>query len=675
MSRFGARVRLALAVGAVVCSGAVAAPASAQLPTTNDPRVGLSPGLTNAGVAQRGIELLANRPKPPGWDFPGQVPFFNSDMAFQGNYAFVGGWNGFQIFDISNPSAPVLKTAVVCPGGQGDVSVYGNLLFVSVEETRARKDCKLGTTESPTTSANRFRGVRIFDISNIEAPQHIGGVQTCRGSHTHTLVEGKDDPSSIYIYVSGTSGTIGQTDDITTCDAGPATNPNPSQWRIEVIKVPLSAPQNAAIVKEPRLFRNESTGAVNGLQNAPQTPQHPCASTTPPSCDASTNPATNGAVWQPVPDTNSCHDITVFESLDIAAGSCEGNGLLIDISDPANPRRIDAVADPLFAYWHGATFSNDGRYVIFTDEWGGGTNPRCRATDQLSWGGNAIYEIVNRKMVFRSYYKVPMAQTVTENCVSHIPSLVPVEGRHIFVQAWYQAGASMVDFTNAAQPKEIGYFDRGPIDANTLVFGGYWSTYWYNGTVYASDLSRGFDSLKLTPTSDLSAADLATTQNVLQSTRLNVQTQQPYLRTSTSEEGTVGGTVPATLGLSLGTPANFGAFIPGVERTYEASTEATVISTAGDALLSVSDPGPNPGRLVNGAFALPELLQARARNATNTGTAYNNVGSSLNLLQYSAPISNDKVSLQFSQRIKANDALRTGSYSKTLTFTLSTTNP
>ena len=361
-------------------------------------------------------------------------------MAFQGNYAFVGGWNGFQIFDISNPSAPVLRTAVVCPGGQGDVSVYGDLLFVSVEETRAKKNCADPGNPVNTTAANRFRGIRIFNISNINSPTIVKEVQTCRGSHTHTLVEGKDDPSSIYIYVSGTSGTVGQTDDITTCDAGPATNPNPSQWRIEVIKVPLASPAQAAVVNEPRLFKNEQTGAVNGLQNAPSTPQHPCASVTPPACDATTNPATNGAVWQPVPDTNSCHDITVFESQNIAAGACEGNGLLLDISDPANPRRIDAVADPLFAYWHGATFSNDGRYVIFTDEWGGGTNPRCRATDQLSWGGNAIYEIVNRKMVFRSYYKVPMAQTVTENCVSHIPSIVPVDGKHVFIQAWYQGG-------------------------------------------------------------------------------------------------------------------------------------------------------------------------------------------------------------------------------------------
>jgi len=677
MSGRTARIRLALAAGVVVCCGAAASAASAQLPSTTDPRVGLSAGFDNAGVAKRGIDLLANRPKPPGWGAPGEIAFFNSDVAFQGNYAFVGGWNGFQIFDISNPSAPVLKTAVVCPGGQGDVSVYGNLLFVSVEETRARKDCKLGTDADPLTSANRFRGVRIFDISNIEKPENKGGVLTCRGSHTHTLVEGKDDPNSVYIYVSGTSGTMTDSTDLTTCNGGGPETPNPSQWRIEVIKVPLSAPQNAAIVNEPRLFKNEQTGAVNGLQNAPQTPNHPCTATSPnaPGGGCQTDSTSPTGNWQPVPDTNSCHDITVFESQDIAAGACEGNGLLLDISDPANPRRIDAVADPLFAYWHGATFSNDGRYIVFTDEWGGGTNPRCRATDQLSWGADAIYEIVNRKMVFRSYYKMPAAQTVTENCVSHIPSIVPVEGRDIFIQAWYQGGASMVDFTNPAAPKEIGYYDRGPISATSLVFGGWWNTYWYNGTVYASELSRGFDSLKLTPTSDLTAAELATTENVVQSPRLNVQTQQPYLRTSTGEQGTVGGTVPATLALSLRGPVAFGAFTPGLPKTYEASTKADVTSTAGDALLSVSDSGPNPGHLVNGAFALPQPLQARARNAANTGTAYNNLGSALNLLQYSAPISNDEVDLQFSQRINANDALRTGSYAKTLTFTLSTTNP
>jgi hypothetical protein len=655
-----------------------AAAAPAQLPSTTDPRADLAPGLDNAGVASRGMSLLAHANKPAAHAAAATEPVFaiagaNSDMAFQGNYAFVGNFNGFTIYDISNPSAPVEKTVVVCPGGQGDLSVYGNLLFMSVEETRAKKDC---TLTPAATSATRFRGVRIFDISNIEAPVQVGGVQTCRGSHTHTLVEGKDDPNSVYIYVSGTSGTIGQTDDLTTCDGGPATNPNPSQWRIEVIKVPLASPAQAAIVNEPRLFRDEATGALNGLQNAPQTRDHPCTATSPNVAGGGCATPTANGNWQPTPDTNSCHDITVFEEVDLAAGSCEGNGILIDISDPANPVRIDAVADPNYAYWHGATFSNDGKKVVFTDEWGGGTNPRCRATDDLKWGGNSIYEIVNRKLVFRSYYKLPVAQKVTENCVSHIPSLIPVPGRDIMVQAWYQGGASVIDFTDASNPREIGYFDRGPINPDVQWLGGFWSTYYYNGAIYASEIRRGFDVFELTPTTDLSGREIGVANSVRWS-RLNVQDQGPFAVTPV--DGGVSGNVPATLTLTLGTPANFGALTPGVTRTYEASMTANVVSTAGDALLSVADPSSNhTGHLVNGSFFLPQPLQARARNAANTGTAYNNVGSSaspLNLLQYSAPISNDAVSLQFSQLVNANDALRTGTYSKTLTFTLSTTNP
>ena len=210
---------------------------------------------------------------------------------------------------------------------------------------------------------------------------------------------------------------------------------NPSQWRIEVIKVPLAAPATAAIVNEPRLFKNEATGALNGLQND--------------AADAAASVRRRQLVAEP--EHEHCHDITVYEELDLAAGACAGNGLLIDISDPANPKRIDAVADPLFSYWHGATFSNDGKAVVFTDEWGGGTAARCRATDQLSWGADAIYEIVNRKLVFRSYYKLPVAQTTTENCVSHVGNLIPIPGRNMLVQAWYQGGVSMVDFTDLDQ--------------------------------------------------------------------------------------------------------------------------------------------------------------------------------------------------------------------------------
>jgi hypothetical protein len=490
--------------------GLLAPAASAQLPTPDDPRVGLSAGLDNAGVAKQGLDLLAHRDKPPAFidpANPGNFGFLNSDLAFQGDHAFVGNFNGFNIYNVSNPAAPTLRTSVVCPGGQGDVSVYRNLLFMSVEENRAKIDCTLTPESTPET---RFRGVRIFDISNLDKPVQVGGVQTCRGSHTHTLVLDRHDRKNVYIYVQGTAGVRAATE-LAGCDtsADPAAE-DPSLWRIEVIKVPLAAPQDAAVVNTPRLFTDPATGAVNGLQNAPQTPQHP-----------------SGMDWGPTPITDACHDITVYPKSELAAGACEGNGLLIDISDPANPKRIDAVADPLYAYWHGATFSNDGKTVVFTDEWGGGTQPRCRATDQLSWGGNSIYDIVGRKLVFRSYYKIPPVQTDQENCVSHIPSLIPVPGRDIFVQAWYQGGASVVDFTDSSDPVEIGFYDRGPVSSTDLVLGGFWSTYWYNGETYGSELARGVDVFGLTATEQLSENEIAAAREV-QVPRLNVQNQEQY---------------------------------------------------------------------------------------------------------------------------------------------------
>ena len=323
-------------------------------------------------------------------------------------------------------------------------------------------------------------------------------MQTCRGSHTHTLLKSPSDNANLYVYVSGTGGVRSTTEMASCANAGRLGPEQLDFYRIEVIKVPLAAPQTAAVVNESRLFTDPVTGAMNGLQNAPPTPQHP-----------------SGMNWGADADHDACHDITTYPEIGLAAGACEGNGLLIDISDPANPKRIDAVADPNYAYWHGATFSNDGTKVVFTDEWGGGTAARCRATDQLSWGANAIFDIVDKKLVFRSYYKMPAAQTHQENCVAHLPSLVPVPGRDIMVQAWYQGGASIFDFTDSAHPKEIGYYDRGPISATALVLGGLWSTYYYNGAVYGSEIARGFDAWKLVPNAELSKDEITAASEVV----------------------------------------------------------------------------------------------------------------------------------------------------------------
>lgn len=495
----------AIAAGMILLG---AMPGAARAADAADPRIGLGAGWMDAQSAASGLELLSHQDRPEGFfqpSNPGNLSYANSDMAFSGNYAFVGNFAGFNIYDISTPANPVLTTSVICPGGQGDLSVYGNLLFMSVEETRGRIDC--GTQgASGSVNPERFRGVRIFDISDIRRPVQVAAVQTCRGSHTHTLVTSKNDPDNLYVYVSGTAS-IRSGAELAGCANTPATDPNTAQWRIDVIKVPLAAPQDAAVVSHPRLFTDPETGAINGLQNAPQTPRHP-----------------SGSAWGPTPVTTHCHDITAYPEIGLAAGACSGNGILIDISDPMHPKRIDEVSDPNFAYWHSATFNNDGTKVVFTDEWGGGTGARCRVTDEPSWGANAIFDIVDGRLQFRSYYKLPVPQTTQENCVAHNGGIVPVPGRDILVQGWYQGGISVMDFTDSANPREIAFFDRGPISASSLVTGGFWSAYYYNGHIFGSEIARGFDSFALKPSEHLDQAEIDAAATV-QLDRYNAQHQ------------------------------------------------------------------------------------------------------------------------------------------------------
>jgi hypothetical protein len=500
----------------------------------------LKPGLRDAGVAARGMELVATRPRaegfydpknPAGQAMPGETPanatapapaappppaarpqvpagpgaldFANSDIAFSGQRMVIGNFHGFNAYDIESTKSPRLLASVVCPGGQGDVSIYGNLLFMSVEQTRGRIDCGVQGVTEPV-SKERFRGVRIFDISDITKPKQVAAVQTCRGSHTHTLVP--KDKQTLYVYGSGTGG-VRSGEELIDCSGGdPKENANTALFSIDVIEVPLGAPEKARVVNRPRIFADEKTGNIAGL-----------------------NPGgDHGPGTQRSATTNQCHDITVFPEVGLAAGACSGNGILMDISDPANPKRLDVASDNNFAYWHSATFNNDGTKVIFTDEWGGGTRPRCRATDLPNWGADAIFDIVNKKLVFGGYYKMPAAQTESENCVAHNGSLIPIPGRDIMVQGWYQGGVSIFDFTDSKNPVEIAYFDRGPLDAKNLIVGGYWSTYWYNGNLYASEIARGMDIFKLVPTQYVSQNEIdAATQ--WRATEFNAQ-NQPLVR-------------------------------------------------------------------------------------------------------------------------------------------------
>jgi hypothetical protein len=523
----------------------------------NDPRAKLAPGMYDAGEISMGMKhlLLLKKPGPfhldsadpnnpnnpkvqnalgligvtdtskmtkPNQLVLAQLAFANSDLAFQGNHLFMGNFYGVNIYDISNPAKTQLLTSMICPGGQGDVSVYKNLMFMSVEMPNGRLDCGVqgfppgppygspppaGEEKKPPVPApqkDRFRGVRIFDISDIRSPRQIAAVQTCRGSHTHTLVVDPKDKKNVYIYVSGTSY-VRPGEELAGCSGeAPDKDPNTSLFRIEVIKVPLAAPQNAQVVSSPRLFINPSTGALNGLSNG----------------------GTHGKDGMEKPtDSNQCHDITVYSSIGLAAGACSGNGIVLDIKDPVHPKRLDAVNDPNYAYWHSASFSNDGTKVVFTDEWGGGLSARCRLNDPNKWGANAVFHLKDNKLRFASYYKLPAAQGDNENCVAHNGSLIPVPGRDIEVQAWYQGGISVMDFTDAEHPVEIAYFDRGPIDPHMLVLGGEWSAYWYNGQIYASEMARGLDIFELTPSEFLTQNEIDAAKTVRMA-ELNVQNQQ-----------------------------------------------------------------------------------------------------------------------------------------------------
>ena len=543
------------------CTIPVATPTSTSpsVAAGTDPRVGLKAGLYDAGQALWNMRLLsANRPSA---QFAGIT---NSDLAFTSHYAIQGSYNGFQVWDISNPSAPTLKTAYLCPASQSDVSVYRNLLFVSGEGTSGRLDC--GTEGVPdTVSAARLRGLRIFDITDIGHPKYIANVQTCRGSHTHTVLEDPSDPNNVYVYISGSAG-VRSPSELAGCSRGSSpTDTTSALFRIEVIKVPLAHPEQAAIVSSPRIFNNLAPPPTHGLASADiaeiaaarargafiaeifgNQMVVPARFTTP-MLDSivkarnGTGPATaadSAALRAALPGIiakmfgtrgaptgpTQCHDITVYPAIGYAGGACAGYGFLLDIHDAAHPVRIDAVSDSNFSYWHSATFNNDGTKLLFSDEWGGGGQPKCRATDPREWGADAIFNIVNHKLQFQSYYKLPAPQTEQENCVAHNGSLIPIPGRDVMVQSWYQGGISVFDWTDAAHPREIAFFDRGPVDSTRMVEGGTWSAYWYNGVIVSSEIARGLDILELTPSPLLSQNEIDAAKTV-HLDYLNVQGQ------------------------------------------------------------------------------------------------------------------------------------------------------
>ncbi|XBQ15756.1 MAG: hypothetical protein ABL308_12455 [Oceanicaulis sp.] len=524
------RFRSLLLGGAMI---ALAAPAYAQTQTIlEDERTTLAAGVEDPGVAAWNMERVHAISPPPGFydpdtffsptrmmemfrerqaaeeageelpPLPVRMNFSNTDIAFTGDLVVLGNYHGVNFYDTSVEGAPEHVASLVCPGGQGDVSIHGDLMFMSVEENKGRLDCGVGGVEGEV-SAERFRGIRIFDISDLQNIRQVAAVQTCRGSHTHTLVPNPDDPSMVYIYNSATSG-VRATDELEICSTGdPEENPETALYSIDVIAVPLDAPENAAIVNRPRIFADRDTGEIAGLWRGGRA----------------------GVATQRTATTNHCHDITVYPELGIAAGACSGNGILLDISDPENPARLSELFDPDMAYWHSATFNNTGDTVIFTDEWGGGIGARCRAEDPANWGANLVAKIDGTTLQGVSFFKLPSVQGEAENCVAHNGSLVPIPGRDIFVQSWYQGGISIIDFTDPANLKEIAYFDQGPVYEDELILAGYWSAYWRDGKIYGSEIVRGLHVFELLPSDMLSEAELAAAMQAVEPEAANVQTQ------------------------------------------------------------------------------------------------------------------------------------------------------
>ncbi|HJQ52624.1 MAG TPA: hypothetical protein VJ825_02165 [Gemmatimonadaceae bacterium] len=536
---------------------------------TPDPRIGLRPGAYDAQEAVWNLKVVSST--KPSEKF---VNGINSDLAFLGNYVFQGSFSGYQVWDISNPSQPVVRTAYFCPGSQSDVSVYRNLLFVSGEDLSARLDCGAEGVKDSVSKA-RLRGIRIFDISDIGNPKNVGNVQTCRGSHTHSLLVDPKDPENVYVYISG-SAPVRSSNELAGCVAlSPDKDPNSALFRIEVIKVPLAHPEQAAIVSSPRIFNDLKGPPTHGETAAEKVEKAQAVveakkkggyvatifgeeeiapdgwvagqlativkerggTGAPTAADSAElhkrlpdiirkmlggadpngpRPAGNGP--------SQCHDITLYPAIGRAGGACGGYGLLLDISDPAHPVRLNAAADSNFSYWHSATFNNDGTKVLFSDEWGGGMQPKCRSTDPREWGADAIFTLAGTAMNFQSYYKLPAPQTKNENCVAHNGSLIPIPGRDIMVQGWYQGGISVFDWTDAAHPREIAFFDRGPADT-TLKLSGSWSAYWYNGNIISSEITRGLDIFQLVPSAFISQNEIDAAKTV-HFDYYNVQGQQ-----------------------------------------------------------------------------------------------------------------------------------------------------
>lgn len=523
--------------GLMLCAATMLAPTllSAQTyPSNKDPRATLKPGRYDAGVAEKNMRLISTVAKPAQFDTARGLTFINSDLAFRGNYVYQANFAGFTIWDIKDPAKPVMTAAVRCITSQGDPTIYGNLLFLSAEGPGNRNDCGDGGVQDPK---DHMAGVRIFDVSDPKAPKLVKNVQTCKGSHTHTLVPSPTNKRIIYLYVSGQQAARPETE-LAGCRNG--TNPDDpanSLYQLDIIKVDLDHPEKAEVIPGARIF--------SGLDGASECRRY-CVPVDPRRQAARGARAAAAPEGEAMPDgPRNCHDVTAYPEVGLLAASCSTHSILVDIKNPEKPFRISALADTNnYQGRHTAAFSNDGKKLIQTDEWGGGTGPMCQASSMIELGGNTVISLDGtKKQTQRAYFKLPSAQAAEENCVSHNGGIIPVPGRDLYVQGWYQGGVSIMDFTNADSAYEVGYFDRGSIDPPGPVdmpkaaaaaatnqrgggrtIGGSWGAYYWNGLVFSSELDRGMDIMELTPSAELTANEIAAAKLVT-FTEYNPQSQ------------------------------------------------------------------------------------------------------------------------------------------------------
>jgi hypothetical protein len=396
------------------------------------------------------LTLLSSTPKTAPFELETD---FNSDLAFENGYAFGGNYDGVQIWDVRDGQTPALASFIHCPGSQNDVTVNDGILVTSTDSRRTNDTCASEATTTPSDPST-WEGLKIFDVRNPYSPKYLASVRTDCGSHTHTVLPERD---RLIIYVQSYDVGTGRY----LCDDTSPTGHD----QISIVSIPKRNPAAARVVAEPKLFPDGGNDGTTGTLRA----------------------------------TTGCHDITVYQEIGLAAGACTGEGVILDIRNPVRPKVLSSVEDTNFAFWHSATISNDGKKVLFTDEKGGGSSPECNPTTGPRRGADAIYDITDpANPRFVSYFKIPRTQTNQGNCVAHNGNLIPNKrNRDILVQSWYQGGISVIDWTNPKKVKELAWFDRGPVDPTRLVLGGFWSSYFYNGQIYGSEIQRGFDVFKL----------------------------------------------------------------------------------------------------------------------------------------------------------------------------------